>query len=228
MEYREARSKLKMRSSVIGLLIALGVLGVFALVAWSATLFEDDFTTPAEGWLSGPDAQGKATWSFSNGEYQVLVIRPDAVTWSLAPRGESGSEFCLEVDARHLLFSWGEIGLVFGASLQDNGEVFNTFGVFEDGSYRLGRFAQGELENLPVTTAPSKLYSSGHINNLRVVSRNGTVQFYGNGVLLATAEAEQLQLGSVGEIGFFGRSAEAPFAVGRFDYIRVMTPDCEF
>jgi len=212
--------------SVIGPLIGLVVLGLFVLIAWSATVFEDDFASPAQGWLSGPDAEGKAQWSFSNGEYQVLVFRPDCVTRSLAPTETSSADFCLETDARQLPFSSGETGLVFGFSRQDGQETFGTFGVFEDGSYRIGRFTQGQIENLPVTTAPTKLTCSDY-NNLKIVSKDGVIEFYGNNRLLASAKADQLGLEVRGKTGFFGHSNLGSFAVGRFDYIKLMTPDCD-
>lgn len=216
-------------SSLAGLSIALGVLGLFALIAWSATLFKDDFTEPAEGWLVGPDPQGNARWSFHDGEYQVMLARPEALSWSLAPIVEAFPEFCAEIAARQLPVAPGEVGLAFGFRSQDEKEIFNTFGIFPDGSYRLGRFAQGQLANLPVATAPLKLYpsESGRFNNLRVVARDGELQFYGNGKLLATLKLEQLQVKPEGGIGFFGRSGAEPFVTGRFDFIRVMTPDCE-
>lgn len=226
MDLRSLMKKSRGKSSLIGLLIALGMLGVFALVVWSATLFEDDFTPPSGGWLSGPGAQGNAKWDFSNGEYQVLVTRPDSVSRSLAPTVESSPEFCLETDARQLPFSYGETGLVFGFNRHDGQETFGTFGVFADGSYRLGRFTQGEIENLPVTTAPTKL-SYNDYNNLKIVCKNGIVEFYGNDTLLASAEADQLGLEVGGKAGFFGHSSIGSFTVGSFDYIKLMTPDCD-
>jgi len=208
-------------------MIALGVLGIFALIVWSATLFEDDFTTPVEGWLVGPDPQGNASWRFSDGEYQVVITRPQAVTWSLAPAGRSFAEFCVEIDTRQLPVARGEVGLAFGFGTQDNKEIFKTFGIFEDGSYRLGRFTEGQLRDLAVATAPLKLNpaGTGRFNNLRVVAKEGNIEFYGNNQLLATAEAKQVE--ATGEIGFFGRSGVEPFVTGRFDFIRIMTPDCK-
>jgi hypothetical protein len=90
----------------------------------------------------------------------------------------------------------------------------------------LGRLSQGLIEDLPVTTEPFKLQPADFFNDLRVVARDGVIQFYGNGELLATLDREETGLDPTGEIGFFGRSIE-PFATGRFDSIRIMTPDCE-
>lgn len=226
MRYLKFLTK-RINSFTFGILIAIVVLVGFALIAWSATLFEDDFTKPVEGWLVGPGPQGKATWGFSDGKYQVLITRPETVTKSLAPTGQDFTNFCLKVGARQLPVSPGEVGLAFGYKDQDKGVVFNTFGVFEDGSYRLGHFSQGELSNLNVSTAPMKLYpsASGRFNNLRVVVQNGTIQFYGNDKLLATVKEQDLK--TTGRIGFFGRSGPEPFVTGRFDYITIMTPDCE-
>jgi hypothetical protein len=35
---------------IVGVVIALGVLGLMGVLVWSATIFEDDFSPPKPGW----------------------------------------------------------------------------------------------------------------------------------------------------------------------------------
>jgi hypothetical protein len=207
-------------------LIVFSVIGVMALIAWSATRFEDDFSPPKPGWLVGADPQGTAIWSFSGGTYEAFISRPGAVAWSLNPTGESFSEFCVDIVALLTSFASGEVGLAFAARDEHGNVSFQSFGVFRDGSYRLGRLSQDLIEDLPVATQPLKLQPANFFNDIRVVARHGVLQFYGNGELLAALDREETGLDPTGEIGFFGRSIE-PFATGRFDSIHIMTPDCE-
>jgi hypothetical protein len=214
------------KALLYAVLVVFSVIGIMALIAWSATRFEDDFNPPKPGWLVGPDPQGTAIWSFSAGAYEAFISRPEAVTWSLNPTGESFSEFCVDIVALLTSFASGEVGLAFAARDGDGNVSFQSFGVFRDGSYRLGRLSQGLIEDLPVATEPLKLQPADFFNDLRVVARDGVIRFYGNGELLATLDRKDMGLDPTGEIGFFGRSTE-PFATGRFDSIRIMTPDCE-
>lgn len=218
------------RSWVAGSLIALGVLGSIALIALSTTLFEDDFSPPKEGWLMGASPDGNAVWSFTPEEYEVLMTRPQGVSLSLNPSGQNFAEYCTEIKAVLLSLIPGEVGLVFGAKDKDQGqgqEGFATFGIFADGSYRLGRLAEGKIENLPVSTEPLKLGVAGTSSLLRVVAKEGTLEFYGNDQLLATLRVEDVPgLDATGEIGFFGHTVGAPLLLGRFDFIRIRTPDC--
>lgn len=210
-------------SSKPGLLVSLALLVGVGVLAWSATLFEDDFDPPQPGWLLGPDPQGNAVWSASEGIYQVLLTRPNAFSTSLAPAG-SFSEFCLEGVVQQAFNnpSHAEVGLLFAGSGEEEPASALTFGVFPDGSYRLGRWSDGALVDLPVATPPLKLRREGANNVLRVVVRQDEVRFLANGELLATLQRE-----AQGEVGFFGRSPAQAFTAGFFDAIRVMTPDCE-
>lgn len=214
------------RSWIAGGLIALGVIASIALIAWSTTLFEDDFSPPKEGWLIGPSPDGNAVWSFTPEEYEVLMTRPQGVSLSLNPSGQNFAEYCAEIKAVLPSLIPGEVGLAFGA--KDRGqEEFATFGLFADGSYRLGRLADGQIENLPVSTQPLKLGVAGTSSLLRVVAKEGTLEFYGDDQLLATLRVEDVTgLDPAGEIGFFGHTVGAPLLLGQFDFIRIRTPDC--
>ncbi len=214
------------RSCLAGGLIALGVIASIALIAWSTTLFEDDFSPPKAGWLVGASPDGNAVWSFTPDEYEVLMTRPQGLSLSLNPSGQRFAEYCAEIKAVLLSLIPGEVGLAFGA--KDQGQAgFATFGLFADGSYRLGRLAEGKIENLPVSTEPLKLGVGGTSSLLRVVAKEGTLEFYGNDQLLATVHVEDVPgLDPAGEIGFFGHTVGAPLLLGRFDFIRIRTPDC--
>jgi len=208
---------------IVGVVIALGVLGLMGVLVWSATIFEDDFSPPKPGWLIGTDPFGNGTWSVIGGEYQVLVSRPRAISFSFAPVKEL-SEFCVESAVRILATSarGSEVGLAVAGQGTGQATRFLTFGIFSDGAYRLGRFAAGRIEDLPVATAPLSLRPAGLSNTLRIVAQGNTLHFYANDQLLATAQQT-----ASGRIGFFGRAGRTPFAIGRFDYIRIMTPDCK-
>jgi hypothetical protein len=210
-------------SAIVGMVIALSVLGLVGVLVWSATIFEDDFSPPKPGWLIGTDPFGNGTWSVVGGEYQVLVSRPRAISSSFAPVKEL-SEFCVESAMKIMGTSarGSEVGLAVAGQGAGQAARFLTFGIFTDGAYRLGRFTAGKIEDLPVTTAPVSLRPAGLLNTLKVVAQGSTLHFYANDQLLATA-----QQSPSGRIGFFGRAGRTPFAIGRFDYIRIMTPDCK-
>ena len=210
-------------SAIVGLIIALGILGLIGILVWSATIFEDNFSPPKPGWLIGADPFGNGTWSIIGGEYQVLVSRPRAISSSFAPVKEL-SEFCVESAVKIIGTSarGSEVGLAIAGQGTGQAARFLTFGIFIDGAYRLGQFTAGRIENLPVATAPVSVRPAGLFNTLKVVAQGNTLHFYANDQLLATA-----QQAASGRIGFFGRAGRTPFAIGRFDYIRIMTPDCK-
>lgn len=214
---------MRKNSMIGGLVIAMSVLGLIGGLVWSATIFEDDFSPPKPGWLIGADPFGNGTWSVVGGEYQVLVSRPRAISFSFAPVKEL-AEFCVESAVKIMGTSarGSEVGLAVAGQGAGQAARFLTFGIFTDGAYRLGRFAAGAIEDLPVATAPISLRPAGLFNTLKVVAQGDTLRFYANDQLLATA-----QQSPSGRIGFFGRAGRTPFAIGRFDYIRIMTPDCK-
>ena len=208
--------------TAIGVLIGVLVISVVALIAWSTTWFEEDFEGTGGGWSIGLDPTGRGNWRVSNGYYEVFVLRRNSVSRSLAPSGESiSAPFQLETTVRVMPGNIGEAGLVYAYTATDGEEKYGTFGVFADGSYRLGRMLRGRLEDLPIATLPLALRSR-RPNTLRIEADGNTVQFYGNDRLLATITEEGVE--ASGEVGFFARSEEDVFFVARFDSVVLSLP----
>ncbi|MFB6271920.1 MAG: hypothetical protein ABEL51_03395 [Salinibacter sp.] len=215
----------KWRTHLLGGAIAVAVVAAIGLMGLSATLFFEDFQNPAEGWLEGPDPNGNGEWSFSEDTYRVLVTRPEGISQSVVPGDTEPANFCLEISSRVLSNRPAEVGLMFGRQ-GDDGSA-NTFGVFADGAYRLGRLDGSTIENLPVTTASRKLSPAGTLNTLQIVAQENVVEFRANGRSLAEVDRNDLSIDPRGEIGLFGRTLGQPLAQGEFNTVRIMTPDCE-
>lgn len=205
-----------------GVMVGFLVIIAIALIAWSTTWFDEDFEDAQSGWSVGLDPTGRGSWRISNGFYEVFILHTDSISRSLAPPGELiESPFRLESIVRVMPGSTGEAGVIFGYRSSDGQEEYNTFGIFEDGSYRLGRMLRGRLEDLPVTTAPIGLHPA-RSNTLRIEIDAGVIRFYGNERLLATVTEEGVD--ASGEVGLFGRSKSDPFFVARFDSINLSLP----
>jgi hypothetical protein len=208
-----------------GILAGVLVILAVALIAWSTTWFDEDFETTGGGWSVGLDSTGSGNWRVSNGYYEVFMLRRHSVSRSLAPSGAAiAAPFRLETTVRVMPGNIGEAGLVYACTMDEGEEGCRTFGVFPDGSYRLGRMLRGRLEDLPVATSPLALRSLTP-NTLRIEVDGDTIRFYGNDRLLATITEEGLE--ASGEVGVFARSETEPFFVARFDSVVLSVPSQE-
>jgi len=222
---RRSQGSRRTNPAVAGLLLGLLAILVLALIAWSTTWFDEDFEDSSGGWFVGLDTTGRGNWRISNGHYEVIMLQRDSLSRSLSPSAESiEPPFRLETTLRTMGGSPGEAGLVYACIAKDGKEEYRTFGVFADGSYRLGRILRGQLEDLPVATAPRMFRTHGS-NTLRIEADGDTIRFYGNGLLLATLAEEGLQ--SSGEVGLFARSETETFFVARFDSVILSLPENE-
>src|ERR1041384_1166719 len=60
-------------------------------------LFQDDFSKPANGWMA--TKTDYADFAYLDGEYRILLSKPDFNTYSLLPK-QSFSNCSVEVDVR--------------------------------------------------------------------------------------------------------------------------------
>jgi len=207
---------------LIGVFVALVLIVGFAFLVFGASFFQESFDEKNQSWLVGPDEKGNATWQFTNKRYQTLVTRAESVTTSRIPLDGDFEDYCLKIDVYQLpMAKGGEVGVAFDSS-SSSGE-FNTFGVYINGNYRLGKYTGQKIKNLPVTTRSYKLGNQGRqVSELMVIKKDGNVKFYGDGKLLATVAEESTSIGK--PFALFGRSGREPFIQGTFDNLEILEP----
>lgn len=212
-------------ADLLAILLVLILISGFAFMVWGTTLFQESFNKASQEWLVGPGKKGNATWKFSNNRYQTLVTRPNSVSTSKIPYEKRLSEYCLKLYLYQFpIARGGEVGIAFGTGDADS--ELNTFGIYLNGNYRLGKYTGREIKNLPVTTKSYKLGDGSRVTTeLKVVKEEDVAKFYGDGKLLATISADQVSICK--PMAFFGRAGQEPFVQGVFDNLQILDPsDC--
>lgn len=180
-------------------------------------LYEDDFSSPASGWVR--ESLEDRELDYEAGEYHILV-KP--LYWTAWARPSAGpfADFVLEVDVRPVSaqgLSGG--GLIFRAS--EDEDDFYAFFIVTDGTYALSVFSDNEwVELVPSEWSPS-IKTGSDTNHLKVVCQGSQIELYCNETLLATVTDDTFARGDVGVIVTNTSEPNARFA---FDNFKVLEP----
>ncbi|HOU23327.1 MAG TPA: hypothetical protein PKW05_05835 [Anaerolineae bacterium] len=176
--------------------------------------FSDDFGSTTSGWGSGTDDDSE--WGYQDGEYRILVTKPNLVVWVKPGTEYDLADLNLSVEAHSVAGTDdNEYGVVFRYVDGDN---FYKFTISSDGQYRV----QMQLKNEWVTLKPwakSSLIHQGHSTNLiRVEARGTELKFFVNGEMLTIVDDATFASGNFALV--VGTFDEAGVEV-RFDSLTV-------
>jgi 3-keto-disaccharide hydrolase len=144
-------------------------------------LFQDDFSKPANGWTIAKTDY--AEFSYMDGEYRILLSKPDFNTYSILPK-QKFDNASFEVDAR--LVS-GPANGVFGILCRAEADERTAskayiFAIRADGFYAILKRTSLTFWDAIATGSGSKVIKPGNsTNHLRADCSGGKLTFYING-----------------------------------------------
>jgi hypothetical protein len=156
-------------------------------------LFQDDFSSPANGWDRYKSAEG--TMDYDDGAYRILVNALQVNFWSTPHKDFSDAR--IEVDAGKIAGpDENRIGLI--CRYANNQYYF--FVISSDGYYGIGIFNNGQSALLGQTQMQSsdKIKTGTAINHLRADCNGDTLSLVVNGFLVAQVHDPNLKHGDVG------------------------------
>jgi hypothetical protein len=162
----------------------------------SATLFKDDFSSPASGWNRNKSTEG--VMDYDGGGYRMLVNALQVNLWS-TPHKDFG-DVRVEVDAGKLGGpDENRIGLICRYS-NTLAVQYYFFIMSSDGYYGLGIFGHGQANLLGQDQMQfnDKILTGAAVNHLRADCSGDTFTFYVNGFQLAQVHNAVLKHGDVG------------------------------
>ena len=196
-----------MRSGSLALLIALlvplagdGQTEVHPQTSGAAgpILFQDDFAKPANGWTVAKTDY--AEFSYADGEYRVLLNKPDFNTYSILPK-QKFDNVSVEVDAR---LAAGPGNGVFGILCRAEADEHTTskayiFAIRADGVYAILKRTSPSFWDAIAMGSGSKVIKPGNsTNHLRADCSAGKLTFYVNGEKLLEKTDTSFSGGLVG------------------------------
>jgi hypothetical protein len=161
-------------------------------------LFQDDFSKPANGWIVSKTDYGE--FAYVDGEYRVLLNKPDFNTYSILPR-QKFDNVSVEVDAR--LAAGAENGvfgiLCRGEADEQTASKAYIFAIRGDGFYAILKRTSPAFWDAIATGSASKAIKPGKAtNHLRAECSGGTLAFYVNGEKLLEKTDTDFKGGLVG------------------------------
>ncbi|HEX4629339.1 MAG TPA: family 16 glycoside hydrolase [Chthoniobacterales bacterium] len=163
-----------------------------------SSLFQDDFSKPANGWMA--TKTDYAEFAYLDGEYRILLNKPDFNTYSLLPK-QSFSNCSVEVDVR---LAAGPSNGVFGilcraeASQQTVQKAY-VFAIRADGVYAILKRTSPTFWDAIAYGKESKAIKSGNaVNHLRAVCSGTTLTLFVNGEKLLEKTDADFKTGQVG------------------------------
>jgi hypothetical protein len=176
----------------------------------------DAFSNPASGWPNSDYTN--YTYSYTDGEYRVLVKTANYATW--AWNGAStATSFRAEIDARAAGHTNGASGIAFAI---DSGNLY-AFQV-RDGTFRLRRLSSTtQLWTVLIgETASPYILTGNQTNRLKVVRNGAAITLYANGHQLGQSSDSAFGTGYVGVVS----SAYADNFEARYDnFLLVFDPN---
>jgi predicted nucleic acid-binding Zn ribbon protein len=162
----------------------------------SKLLFSDDFSNPKSGWVTSPTDGGE--FSYENGEYSLIVKKPQwyIVGWDRSMGSQT--DFAVEVEGRLLSpGSDGEYGIVFR---RENPDIDSNFYVFsiKNGTYTIQKYIQGKWSPIQNWTASSYIGTGQSTNLLKLVGKGTQVDLYANGQRLTSINDASISSGYIG------------------------------
>ena len=188
-----------MKPKLPAILVTLGLLNLTSFAQTAGTvLFNDDFSKPANGWtVSKTDY---AEFSYTDGEYRILLSKPDFNTYSILPK-QTFDNFSVEVDAR---LAAGPANGVFGilcraeANEQTASKAY-VFAIRGDGFYAILKRTSPTFWDAIAYGKESKAIKPGNVSNhLRADCSGNTLTFYVNGEKLLEKTDTAFKAGLVG------------------------------
>lgn len=195
---------MKAKQLVIILVAQLAVRAGFAQTepdqshASGSILFQDDFSKPANGWMAAKTDY--AEFAYLDGEYRILLNKPDFNTYSLLPK-QSFNNCSVEVDVR---LAAGPSNGVFGIlcraeATEQTVQKAYVFAIRTDGFYAILKRTSPTFWDAIAYGKESKAIKSGNVvNHLRADCSGGTLTLYVNGEKLLEKTDAAFKAGQVG------------------------------
>jgi hypothetical protein len=149
--------------------------------AAGTVLFQDDFSKPANGWMVAKTDY--AEFGYLDGEYRILLQKPDFNTYSILPR-QKFDNVSIEVDARLVSGSANGVFGILCRAEADEGTASKAyvFAIRADGVYGILKRTSPSFWDAIAMGSGSKVIKPGNaINHLRADCSGGTLTFYING-----------------------------------------------
>jgi hypothetical protein len=168
--------------------------------ALGSVLFQDDFSKPANGWLAAKTDY--AEFAYLDGEYRILLRKPDFNTYSLLPK-QKFDNCSVEVDAR---LASGPANGVFGILCRGDADqqavhTAYIFAIRADGFYAIMKRTSPTFWDAIAYGKESKAIKPGNaVNHLRCVCSGASLTLYVNGEKLLEKTDAAFTTGQVGLI----------------------------
>ena len=187
-------------------------------------LFQDDFSKPANGWMA--TKTDYAEFAYLDGEYRIVLNKPDFNTYSLLPK-ESFGNCSVEVDVRLVA---GPANGVFGIlcraeANQQTVQKAYVFAIRADGFYAILKRTSPTFWDAIAYGKESKAIKPGNaVNHLRADCSGATLTLYVNGEKVLEKTDTAFKTGQVG-LAVTSQPKSDPVDV-RFDnfVVRAVTP----
>jgi hypothetical protein len=191
-----------MKAKVLVLLL-VSMAGAIALYSETAEtsgsiLFQDDFSKPANDWMASKTDY--AEFGYLDGEYRILLNKPDFNTYSLLPK-QTFDNCSVEVDVR---LAAGPANGVFGIlcrgeANQQTLQKAYVFAIRADGFYAILKRTSPTFWDAIAYGKESKAIKSGNAaNHLRADCSGATLTLYVNGEKLLEKTDAAFKTGQVG------------------------------
>jgi hypothetical protein len=203
--------------------LRLAVTSTFAETP-GAILFQDNFSQPANGWMA--TKTDYAEFSYIEGEYRILLRKPDFNTYSYLPN-KTFENFSVEADVR---LAAGSSNGVFGILCRGDADEKTlrkgyVFAIRADGVYAIMKRTSPTFWDAIAYGKESKAIKPGNaVNHIRADCADGTLTLYVNGEKLLEKSDADFKKGGIGLIVTTQPKSE-PLDV-RFDnlVVRAITP----
>lgn len=180
-------------------LLGLGLIAIAANAeAPGSILFQDDFSKPANGWITTKTDYGE--FGYVDGEYRILLNKSDFNTYSLLPK-QTFDNCSVEVDVR---LAAGPSNGVFGILCRTEADAQTVhkayvFAIRGDGFYAILKRTSPSFWDAIAYGKESKAIKPGNaVNHLRADCSGDVLTFYVNGEKLLEKTDSAFKTGGVG------------------------------
>jgi tetratricopeptide (TPR) repeat protein len=178
--------------------------------------WQDDFSTPAGGWVETSDLQ--SVRKYENGQYHISVNARELFIWSTA--GQDLTDFMVEVDATQISGpNDNGYGLLF--HFQDD-RHFYRFDISGDGFYLLSKRLEDQWVTLVDWTPSPFIHKGQATNRLKVICQGFQISLYVNDRHLTDFSDVAY---SHGDIGLFAGTLSQGGVHISFDNLKVWAPE---
>lgn len=176
-----------------------------------STLYFDDFSNPASGWLTGTGQH--ITLSYQSNEYEIEIFESWWWGASAPPLGDI-SIYSVESEARLHTGSEGMYGVIFDRLNWENYYVFIVLP--NSRAYAVLRYDDANwIDIIPITSSTAINFGSA-VNQLKVERAGDKIAVYANNQLLATTN-DNTFTGTFSEVGLFAQTLNEEPIEARFD-----------